>query len=64
MTKKQIGVHVAKKRKEKDISYYEINKQVKVQRPVVKSIETGEKSYTIDSLLALGQVLGLSVKIE
>ena len=55
---------VKKARDKKDLSYYEINKQAGVQRTVVKSIENGDSSYTIDSLIAVGSVLGLSVKVE
>lgn len=64
MDKRKIGNVVKKAREKKALTYYEINKQVKVQRPVVKSIEAGDSSYTIDSLLAVSSVLGLSVKIE
>lgn len=64
MDKKKIGIVVRKAKEKKAISYYEINKQANVQRTVVKSIETGDSSYTIDSLLAVGHVLGLSVKVE
>jgi hypothetical protein len=35
-----------------------------VQRKVVKSIERGDSSYTIDSLLAVADAVGVSVKVE
>lgn len=64
MDKKKIGIIVKKAREKKTLSYYEINKQAGVQRTVVKSIETGDSSYTIDSLISVGNILGLAVKVE
>lgn len=62
MTKKTIGQVIAKARKAKEISYYKINDKAKVQRHVVKSIEKGDKNYSIDSLLATAEVLGVEIK--
>ena len=64
MTKKGIGQTIAKARKNKGLTYYEVNKQAKVQRTVVKSIEKGDKNYSIDSLLATAEVLGVKVVCE
>jgi transcriptional regulator with XRE-family HTH domain len=62
--KKQIGQTIAKARKNKGISYYRIDTDKGVQRKVVKSIERGDSSYTIDSLLAVADAVGVSVKVE
>lgn len=64
MTKKTIGQVIAKARKNKGASYYSINDKAKVQRHVVKSIEKGDKNYSIDSLLATAEVLGVKVVCE
>lgn len=64
MTKKTIGQVIAKAKKVKGVSYYAINEKAKVQRHVVKSIEKGDKNYSIDSLLATAEVLGVKVVCE
>jgi len=62
MTKKSIGQVIAKARKTKGETYYGINKKVNVQRLVVQAIEKGDSNYTIDSLLATAEAVGVQIK--
>lgn len=62
MDKSQIGKAIKKARKENKISLYAIEQKTRVQHTVVKSIEAGNKSYTIDSLLAVARAVGVQVK--
>lgn len=61
MTKKTIGQVIAKAKKASGTTYYSIEKKTKVQRNVVKSIERGDKNYSIDSLLATAEAVGVKV---
>lgn len=64
MTKKEIGRVVVRAKRGHRMSYYKIHKLSGVQRPVVKSIEKGEASYTVDSLLDVCKALGITIHTE
>lgn len=62
MDKAQIGRVIKKARKENKVTLYAIEQKAGVQHTVVKSIEAGNRSYTIDSLLAVAGAVGVQVK--
>ncbi len=64
MTKKDIGQLITNTIDGKKVSRYAIITATKVQRRVIKGIESGENAYAIDSLLKICDFLGLEVKLE
>lgn len=60
MTKSEIGQILSKARRDKNLSYYSLDK-MGLKQNVVKAIERGETSYTIDSLLKLAEVLEVKI---
>lgn len=62
MTKSEIGQILSKARKDKGVSYYALEK-LGLRQNVVKAIERGETSYTIDSLLKLAEVLEVKINV-
>ena len=63
MTKSEIGQYLSKVRKLKNVSYYSLHK-LGLKQEVVKSIENGDKNYTIDSLLKLADILGVKIEVK
>ena len=59
MTKKQLGTVLRKAREAKGWTWNRTATETGLKADQVKSIERGDKAYTIDSLLVLSKVLGL-----
>lgn len=66
MTKEKIGKIVAKARAKKKVSFYRLQKDAKIQRAQVLAIERGSvaDNYTVDSLLAVCNTLGVTIHAE
>jgi transcriptional regulator with XRE-family HTH domain len=63
MTKKEIGSLLKKERKAKNLSLYYVSKHSKLAISQVRSIENADKAYTVDSLLAVANVLDYGVQL-
>lgn len=64
MTKKEIGEEIKKKREYHFLSMYKVGRLTDMQPVIVSSIEIGEKSYSIDSLIKTCNALGLELVIK
>jgi transcriptional regulator with XRE-family HTH domain len=59
--RKKIGEYLSEVRKEKEVSYYRIEKETGLKQQRCKAIENGADNYTIDSLLKLMNILDLYI---
>lgn len=64
MTRKQIGAHIAKHRTAKGISKYSIVQKTGLTFPQLAAIEAGNKNYTVDSLTAYLDALGIKMHLQ
>lgn len=60
--REKIGKALAAKRKSLKLSRYKVSKNIPLSITQIKSIDTGEKAYTLDSLLIYLSALGLDVR--
>ena len=62
--RKAIGKHLKSARQKKELSSYAVAKMSGISITQLKSIESGNKAYTIDSLLKLQDALNLLFSID
>jgi transcriptional regulator with XRE-family HTH domain len=62
MSKEKLGKEIKALRKKQCVSTYEIEKKG-LHSSLPATIEKGQKGYTIDTLIAYLEVIGLEIKI-
>lgn len=64
MTKQEIGRIITERRNKLGLKLFDLAKLSGVSSTVIKSIESGNSAYTLDTLEKLTKVFGLEIKIE
>jgi len=62
--RKQIGKTIFDRRTVLDLSYYRLQKETDLTLQQIKSIEKGEKNYTVNSLVILCDALGIKIELK
>ena len=62
--RKQIGKTILDRRTVLDLSYYRLQKETDLTLQQIKSIEKGEKNYTVISLLILCDALDIKIELK
>ncbi len=62
MTKKEIGAKLKAKKEKLGLTNYDLMTQNGLSYPSTKAIESGTKSYTIDSFLSYLEAVGMELK--
>lgn len=62
--KKQIGLKLKHRRKEKNLSQTEIADQIGMQRKAIAEIESGKSNFMFDTLTRIAEALDCSVEID
>jgi len=57
----EIGAKIAEVRKLRKVSYYQIAKATGINQSIVKDVEQGNTSYTVDTLLKICSHLQISI---
>jgi len=63
MTKKELGNEIKALRLAKGWTPGKLSSESKIQAVQLKSIEDGERSYTVDSLLKVAEALGVKLEL-
>ena len=63
MTKKELGKAMSEARKKEGLTVYAVAKKSGLAITQIKHIEKGDKAYTLDSLIKLASVYGMSISI-
>ena len=63
MDEEEVGKFVNMVRRSKELSHYMVGKESGLRPSIVKSIEEGEKAFTLRSLLKVFDVLGLELRV-
>lgn len=64
MTRKEIGAVLVRTRKAQKLSAYHVCKEAKVTNQQLTGMEKGLTNYTVESLRAVCEVLGLEVNVD
>jgi transcriptional regulator with XRE-family HTH domain len=62
--RQKVGEYLKSRRQEKKLTYYAVAKLAGLSIEQVQSIEAGDKSYTIDSLLKITRALDTYLSLE
>lgn len=60
--KEILGFNLKKIRKAKGITYYQMKDKLRYE--LCKSVEEGEKDYTINTLLTYCELIGVTINVE
>ena len=64
MTKKQIGALMRKEREARGWTWNRTATETGLKADQIKSIERGDKAYTIDTLMVLSKAFGLRLHLQ